>query len=442
MEAIKPRKHLSPDAMIRVLRREFEQVPDTTPHTSKTSLADALMSGYAVFALKDPSLLAFEQRRNDANLHTLFRIQHVPSDTHMRTQLDEVEPQQLAPAYRKLFAQVQRGKVLEQYRFMDGSYLLLADGVEYYRSNKIHCCKCLECHHSNGAVSYYHQMLGLVIAHPDRSEVIPLMPEPIQRQDGCEKGDCERNAAKRAFRRIAKEHPHLRFIVTEDALSANGPHIELILEMGWHYILVAKPKDHTELFAQVAARLDAEQIEPYCYTDPETGVIHCFRWVNQVPLNKSHPHLLVNLLEYWEIGPDLHVQYYNSWVTDFECRKATVWEIKCGGRARWKIENETFNTLKNQGYHFEHNFGHGEKNLSVIFALLMMLAFMVDQIQQLSNGLFQAAWDRCGSKRELWDRIRSAFRELLLESLWELYAVVANGHVKMRPVLQGSEDSS
>ena len=78
----------------------------------------------------------------------------------------------------------------------------------------------------------------------------------------------------------------------------------------------------------------------------------------------------------------------------------------------------------------------------MIFALLMMLAFMVDQIQQLSNGLFQAAWDRCGSKRELWDRIRSAFRELLLESLWELYAVVAYGHVKMRPVLQRSEDSS
>jgi hypothetical protein len=442
MKAIKPRKHLNPDAMVRVLRSEFEQVPDPTLHSSKTSLADALMSGYAVFALKDPSLLAFEQRRNDANLHTLFRIQHVPSDTHMRTQLDEVKPPQLAAPYRKLFAQVQRAKLLEQYRFLDDSYLLLADGVEYYRSNKIHCAKCLECHHSNGTVSYYHQMLGLVIAHPDRAEVIPLMPEPIQRQDGCQKGDCERNAAKRAFRRIAKEHPHLRFIVTEDALSANGPHIELILELSWHYILVAKPKDHTELFAQVAARIEAERIEPYCYTDPETGVIHCFRWVNRVPLNKSHPHLLVNFLEYWEIGPDLQVLYYNSWVTDFECRKASVWGIMCGGRARWKIENETFNTLKNQGYHFEHNYGHGDKNLSVIFALLMMLAFMVDQIQQLSNSLFQAAWERCGSKRELWDRIRSAFRELLLESLWELYAVVAYGHVKMRPVLQGSEDSS
>ena len=65
-----------------------------------------------------------------------------------------------------------------------------------------------------------------------------------------------------------------------------------------------------------------------------------------------------------------------------------------GGRARWKIENETFNTLKNQGYHLEHNYGHGEQNLSVVLALLMMLAFLVDQVQQLCCPLFQAAWHK------------------------------------------------
>ena len=51
------------------------------------------------------------------------------------------------------------------------------------------------------------------------------------------------------------------------------------------------------------------------------------------------------------------------------------------GRARWKVENETFNTLKNQGYHFEHNYGHGQQHLSVVLAMLMMLAFLLDQVQ-------------------------------------------------------------
>jgi hypothetical protein len=431
----KPRKHLSADALIASLRTTFEQLPDPTPHTSETSLADSLMSGYALFSLKDPSLLTFQKRRNDENMKHLYHINHVPCDTHMRTLLDEVEPLSLGPAFCQLLAPVQRGKVLERYRFLDDSYLLLLDGVEYHRSENIHCPKCLQQRHRNGSVSYYHQVLGAVIAHPDLAEVIPLMPEPIQRQDGADKGDCERNAAKRMLKRISKEHPHLRFVVTEDALSANGPHIKLILSLGWGYILVAKPKDHTELFARVEAAVEAGTIDTYQYTDGPTGVIHCFRWLSQVPLNASHPDLLVNFLEYWEIDRDLRVQYHNTWVTHFACTRETVEEIKRGGRARWKVENETFNTLKNQGYHFEHNYGHGKKNLSVVFVMLMMLAFAVDQIQQLCNPLFHTAWKKCGTKKAFWEELRTAFRTFVVMSMWELYEIVLIGYVKTRPVL-------
>ena len=73
------------------------------------------------------------------------------------------------------------------------------------------------------------------------------------------------------------------------------------------------------------------------------------------------------MLEYWEIHPDGKVQHF-SWITDFFLIPENVWDIMRGGRARWKIENETFNTLKNQGYHLEHNYGHGEQNLSVVLA--------------------------------------------------------------------------
>ena len=92
-----------------------------------------------------------------------------------------------------------------------------------------------------------------------------------------------------------------------------------------------------------------------------------------------------------------------------------------GGRARWKIENETFNTLKNQGYHFEHNYGHGEQHLAVVFAMLMMLAFLVDQTQQLCCALFQAVWAKLGSKRRLWERMRALFYDYALESMCQLF---------------------
>jgi hypothetical protein len=434
----KPRKHLHADALIGTLRSTFEELPDPTPHTSEVSLADTLMSGFALFALKDPSLLAFQKRRNDENMKHIYHIKRVPCDTYLRELLDEVEPGSLGPAFSRMFAQVQRGKVLERYRFLENSYLLLLDGVEYFRSEIIHCPRCLEQHHHNGKVSYYHQLVGAVIAHPDLAEVLPLMPEPIQRQDGGNKGDCERNASKRLLERIAKEHPHLHFIVTEDGLSANGPHIKWIQSLGWGYILVAKPKDHTELFARVEAAVADGSIATYQYLERQTGTIHCFRWLNQVPLNASHPDLLVNFLEYWEIDGKLQVQYYNSWVTHIPCSRKTVPVIKRGGRARWKVENETFNTLKNQGYHFEHNYGHGQKNLSVVLAFVMLLAFFVDQIQQLCNPLFGAAWEKCGTKKELWEEIRTAFRAFVIVSMWELYEVVYRGYVKGRPEIVNS----
>jgi hypothetical protein len=208
----------------------------------------------------------------------------------------------------------------------------------------------------------------------------------------------------------------------------------LIKSLGWGFILVAKPKDHTELFARVDAAVEAGTIATYHYTDRSTGVIHCYRWLNQVPLNASHPDLLVNFLEYWEIDPTFQVQYSNSWVTHFPCNRRTVVEIRRGGRTRWKVENETYNTLKNQGYHFEHNFGHGMKNLSVVMALLMMLAFAVDQIQQLCNPLFRAAWEKCGTKKALWEEVRTVFRAFVVASVAELYECVWRGYVKVRPV--------
>ena len=141
----------------------------------------------------------------------------------------------------------------------------------------------------------------------------------------------------------------------------------------------------------------------------------------------------VNFIEYWEIGPD-QVQHF-SWVTDLRVSTRNVYKLMRGGRARWKIENETFNTLKNQGYNFEHNYGHGEQNLSVVFATLMLLAFLVDQTQQLCCALFRAVWAKLGSKRLLWERLRALFYDYRLESMRELLEALFYGFEKSHPIL-------
>jgi hypothetical protein len=394
-------------------------------------LADTLMAGLALFSLKDPSLLAFCDRVVDHNLRSVFGLQAVPSDTQLRQILDPLDPEHLRPLFTDVFRQLQRGKVLEEFVFLEGSYLVALDGVEYFRSNKVHCPHCLTRTHTNGSVSHYHQMLAAAIVHPDFGEVLVLAPEPIRRQDGEVKNDCERNAARRWLTKFRTDHPHLSIIVTEDALSSNAPHIRDLRDAKAHFILGVKAGDHTHLFEQFEDRLAADQVESVHADEDATGAGKCWMFTNGLSLNASNEEVSVNLLVYVEVEAGGTVHKW-AWVTDLWLTAENVREVARGGRARWRIENETFNTLKNQGYHFEHNFGHGEEHLAEVFALLMLVAFLIDQVQQRCNPLFGQAWEAKKRKSALWDALRHLFAAFEVSSMREIYEALAYGHERPR----------
>lgn len=301
MFSITSRKYVSFDPLIQAIQHGAQQIPDHRQAQPDYSITEAVMSGIAMFSLKDPSLLAFQERRNDQNMKNIYRIENVPSDTQMREILDPIDPDQLRPLFQDVFRNVQRAGALQPFVFHEGVYLLSLDGTEYYSSKKVHCPSCLQRKHANGQVTYYHQMVGAVLVHPD---------------------------------------------------------------------------------------------------------------------------VLVNFLRYTESNAQGDRVARFSWVTDLTITEENAWHLVRGGRARWKVENETFNTLKNQGYQFEHNFGHGRENLSVVFAMLMMLAFLVDQVQELCCGVFQAVRAKFTSRRSVWDHIRSHFRHFVFESMEHLYAVL------------------
>ena len=195
-----------------------------------------------------------------------------------------------------------------------------------------------------------------------------------------------------------------------------------------------KEGDHAYLFQQVQAAEHAGRVTYYERADRAAGVRHRFRFINDMPLHASRADVRVHFIEYWEVG-QAQVQHF-SWVTDLRVSKRNVYHLMRGGRARWKIENETFNTLKNQGYNFEHNYGHGEQHLSVVFATMMMLAFLVDQTQQLCCALFRAVWLKLGSKRLLWERLRALFYGYRLESMRALLEALFYGYERHRPLLR------
>lgn len=420
------RKQLSVSNYLRLVRHEFDGIKEHRQGSKHTiSLTDALMSALAMFSLKYPSLLQFDAGRDDPvikhNLKHLYGVNNVPCDTQMRALLDPIAPSDLHRAFNRIFTELQRGKVLEGYRFLDDHYLLSIDGTGHFASSSLHCDECCSKTSRNGHQLYYHQLLGAALVHPQQRCVIPFAPEAIIKGDGQNKNDCERNAAKRLLPRLRRHHPHLKLIVVEDGLASNGPHIRLLQELGCRYILGAKPGDHQALFKVFDACLTREEFEQ----SDEQGRQHGFRFANDLPLNETHPDIRVNLLEYWEVRKNKTLNF--TWVTDITLHKDNVFAVMQGGRARWKIENETFNTLKNQGYHLEHNYGHGKQHLATVFGLLTMLAFLIDQAQELCCPLFQAARARYRSRLYLWKRLQSRFLELLISDWALLWRSIAEG---------------
>lgn len=420
------RKHLSAQGLLQSIRSGFEEIPDPK-RTRKFPLSDVMMSALAMFSLKYPSLLQFERSQSEEvvrhNLKTLYGVSQAPSDTYMRERLDEVDPEVLEPVYKRLFALLQRGKGLEGFEVLDGRYVLSVDGTGLFSSQKVHCAHCCSKHHRDGRVTYYHQLLGAVLVHPECREVIPLMPEPILKGDGSGKNDCERNAARRLLQRVRRNHPHLRLLVVEDGLASNGPHIRLLESLDMRYVLGAKEGDHRFLYDWVSKTRGVPEHE----CRDEQGVVHRFRYLNGVPLNDDNFDLEVNFLEYREHRPGGKVQRF-CWVTDIPIDESNLMELMRAGRARWKIENETFNTLKNQGYGLEHNYGHGHKHLSTVLMHLMMLAFLVDQIQLRCCAVFNAAHQAMYSRAALWRKMRGLFGLFLIDSWEKLYRVIARGY--------------
>lgn len=423
----KVRKHLNADSLLTLVREDFKKVPDSRAKNAKISLEDALMSGLAMFQLKDPSLLAFDNRRKKQpeNLHTIFGISTIPCDSQMRTLLDPLDLDSLRAPFRTVFRQLQRGKDFEKMAYYDGHYLLSADGTGFYSSENVSSPYCMGKKSKNGSVLYYQQMFAASFVHPDSKVVIPVFPEIISKRDGSTKNDCERNAAARFFDGFRREHPHLKVIVVEDGLASNGPHIRELQRLNLRFILGAKPGDHKFLFNQLNLAVQQGRAREINCIDPEDRKkVHFFKYMNQVPLNKSNPDLLVNVLEYVQIDKNEKITTY-SWVTDLPITDDNVFELMRAGRARWKVENETFNTLKNQGYNLGHNYGLGKKNLSAIFTLLMMLAFLIDQAQQLACWLFQKALQEKPGKRYLWEDIRGFFHHYRVDSMETILRAIA-----------------
>jgi hypothetical protein len=426
--SVKIKKHLDFTALRQCFSEHLEGIDDHRLKGRCThSLHDAFMSGFACMFFQDPSLTQFQKRldeaENNSNLRTLFKVTTIPKDTQLRDIIDNTNSETLRPLFKDYFERLRRSKHVESFQVLPGQYLCAIDGVYHHSSEQVHCDKCLTKTHKNGTVSYHHAVLQGAFMHPEKRQVIPTMPEAIANSDGTDKQDCEINAAKRYVKKLKSDHPRLGVIIVGDGLFSKAPMIESILNEKFNYLLVAKPDDHRYMMEWIAAYDSLPQVTS---TDVK-GRKHHYTYINQVPLNGQKDAPQVNYIHYALTNEKGRVTYKNSWVTSIEVNHGNVVRLVKGGRCRWKIENECFNTLKNQGYHLEHNFGHGKQHLSHNMYLLTMLAFFYHQIFELTDPAYQLCRRSLGTKRLLWETFRVLIRYFIFATWNDVMVKLMSG---------------
>ncbi len=252
----------------------------------------------------------------------------------------------------------------------------------------------------------------------DKSRVYPLEPEFIRPQDGAEKQDCERTAAKRWVKRCAARFAPWQATLLADDLHCHQPFCALLQQHKLNFILVCKPDSHTALYEEVALleRVNAvKSLTTRCWNGRFREERH-YRFVNQVPLRAGADSLCVNWCEVTIYRTDTGERiYYNTFATNFALTDDTVESVVRSGRARWKVENEHNNVLKNYGYNLEHNYGHGHKYLSAVLVTLNLLAFLIHTILDQTHSLYAAIRQELGTRKTFFDDIRALTRYLYFD---------------------------
>ena len=410
------------ESLLKIVKNEFGKIQDFR-QVSKIGyrLPEVLFDNLLLFVEQYASFRQFKKSYSLA--HGITKEGRINiSSSQQKSILDNVSPGLFRAIYKRIFNILQRNKVLEKYVYYKDSYLLLLDGSGYYSSNKVRCSQCLVREGEN-SVNYQHQVLQLFMVHPKQKVIVPLMPEEISNQDGSNKQDCEINAAKRALRLLKQDHPKLKTILVGDDLYSNQPMIEQVLSLKMHFIFVAKPGNHKSMFEDIEGLksiggIEISIIKEGCYS-------HCYEWVNNIALNGKEHAKAVNYFSY-VCNKDGAEVYKNSWVTDFVVNKRNVKLLAGAGRSRWKCENEGFNNLKNQGYHIDHNYGHGAKHLAFNNYILNLLSFFIHKFCELKDKLFKKCHDKLGNEALVWQKVRDYAEVMIFDSFDRIFEFIAN----------------
>jgi hypothetical protein len=412
------------------LRETCAGLPDKRRgKNSHYTMADIGMAAFSVFFMQSPSFLAHQRQLADghghgrSNCETLFGMTQIPSDNHVRDMLDPVPPECFHARFSHAVQVLEAGGGLTAFRRLGHHVLIAFDGTEYFRSAKLHCPRCSTRKRSGGTIEYFHSLMAATLVAPGHNRVVPLQPEFVVPQDGHDKQDCESRAARRWLAAHGASYARLDPVYLGDDLYSRQPVCQAVRAAGGHFLFVCKPSSHPTIEEYLTGIELPELINRVKHG--RQRLTHTYRWLGDVPLRDGADAMTVNWLMIEIRNAAGEVTYRNSFITDLPANRDTVVELAACGRARWKIENESFNTLKTKGYNLEHNFGHGTQHLSAVLAILNLLAFAFHTVADLTYDLWSQAINKAGARSRFFEHLRSITVFLVFPSWHSLLTTLA-----------------
>jgi hypothetical protein len=413
---------LSFDRLRSILVATVTQLPDYRKrHNTIYELSDAALGAFAVFFVQSASFLAYQRdmqrTQGHNNAQSLFGIEQVPSDPHIRNLLDPISPEHFAGPFWRVFEHLREGDYLPAYQGHFGGWLLALDGTDYFSSQNIHCPQCTV-RVVNERTYYSHTLVAPLLVAPDQSRVIALEPEFVQPQDGTEKQDCELRAAERWLDRNAGHFGSATVTLLGDDLYCHQPFCERVLASGWHFVFTCKPTSHAALYQEVDLLTPVGGVAELTEQHVVDGhpQVWRYRYATRVPLRADTHPLYVNWCEVTITTPAGELLYRNAWATDHPLTPVTLHAFVVAARTRWKSENENNNVLKNYGYHLEHNFGHGKQYLALVLVMLNLLAFLFHTVLDLCDEHYRRVRAELAVRRTFFNDLQALTRYLYFAS--------------------------
>jgi hypothetical protein len=388
------------------------------------SLHDIVMAAFAVFFSQSPSFLAhqrlMQQSRGMNNAATMFAIDQLPTDVQIRNVLDEMAPDTWRMVYRRGFEYLQSNEALAGFRDFNNTLLVALDGTGYFYSERIHCPGCTVTNHRDGRTSYTHTVLMAAVVKPDSAQVVALEPEFVAPQEGHDKQDCELQAVKRWITDVGATYSSQGITLLGDDIYSCTPIICQAEDEELSYIFVAKPQSHKYLYEEIHSFEQLGQIQQLSEdkTEKSKRRHYHYRFINDLPLTNAKDAVRVNWVELTITDTSGKQLYRNTFVTNHMISSENVGAVVIAGRCRWKIENEDFNTLKTKGYHFEHNFGHGNRYLSQTLLSLNIIGFLFHTLLELIDEQYALLRSKL-PRRDMFFQHIAALTQYLCFASWQ-----------------------